>query len=445
MTTVANHTTISKHMWQIAVPSILANLSTPLLGLSDSFIMGHLPHERYLAAVALGSMFFSILYNGVNFLRMGTTGLAAQAHGRADELSLGKLLIRGCISAAAIGILFVILQSFLVNLFFMFMETEARVTDLTAQYFTIRIWGAPFALMNYVASGWLLGMGRAKEVLYIHLYMNISNILLNFLFVYGYDMTADGVALGTVLSETTAFFLSLYYVRRHSRREFHISIFGGDVLENILDLSAFKTLFSLNRDIFIRTMCLTLTLASFILLGTRFGTEILAANAVLMNLQNLTAYGLDGFAQAAEVLVGKEIGRKSKENLRAAVIVSSKWAIFTAATFTGIYFIFGDMVIHMLTNIESIREIASDYMVWVIILPLLSIWSFQLDGIFIGATAGASMRNGMIISTICYVLAIFILLPLWGNHGLWAAYSIFIVMRALTLFYKYPEIEKRAS
>lgn len=444
MSHASKDNTISRHMWQIAVPSILANLSTPLLGLSDSFIMGHLPHERYLAAVALGSMFFSILYNGVNFLRMGTTGLAAQAHGREDQLSLGKLLIRGCISAAAIGILFIIMQTFLAKLFFMFMEAEQAVLSLTAQYFTIRIWGAPFALMNYVASGWLLGMGRAREVLYIHLYMNISNIMLNYLFVYGYDMTADGVALGTVISETTAFFLSLYYVKRHSRKEFHIHIFGKEVLENILDLNAFKTLFSLNRDIFIRTTCLTLTLASFILLGTRFGTEILAANAVLMNLQNLTAYGLDGFAQAAEVLVGKEIGRKSKKNLRAAVIVSSKWAVYTATAFSLFYFLLGDTVINMLTNLETIRTISADYMIWVIVLPLLSIWSFQLDGIFIGATAGSFMRNGMIISTICYVICVYTLIPLWGNHGLWASYSIFLVMRALTLVIKYSEIEKRA-
>ncbi len=407
--------------------------------------MGHLPHERYLAAVALGSMFFSILYNGVNFLRMGTTGLAAQAHGRDDELSLGKLLIRGCISASAIGLLFILMQNMLAQLFFAFMEAEEAVLSLTAQYFSIRIWGAPFALMNYVASGWLLGMGRAKKVLYIHLYMNIINILLNFLFVYGYDMTADGVALGTVLSESSAFFLSLYYVKHHSRREFRIPIFGTDVLENILDFDAFKKLFSLNRDIFIRTMCLTFTLASFTLLGTRFGTEILAANAVLMNLQNLTAYGLDGFAQAAEVLVGKEIGKKSRDNLRTAVIISGKWAIYTATAFSVFYFLFGETVIHLLTTIETIRTISSEYLIWVIILPVLSIWSFQLDGIFIGATAGASMRNGMIISTVCYAICIYTLLPLWGNHGLWASYSIFIVMRALTLAVKYPEIEKRAS
>ncbi|MBT6032564.1 MAG: MATE family efflux transporter [Kordiimonadaceae bacterium] len=426
------------------MPSILANLSTPLLGLSDSFIMGHLPHARYLAAVALGAMFFSILYNGVNFLRMGTTGLAAQSHGRGDELSLNQLFIRGCISAFSIGLIFIVLQSLLSSAFFYFIEAEQAVINLAAEYFSIRIWGAPFALMNYVASGWLLGMGRAKEVLYIHLYMNISNIALNFLFVYGFDMTADGVALGTVLSESTAFLFCMYYVMGYNKSHFKLPLFAATVLDKIMDPIAFKTLFTLNRDIFIRTLCLTLTLASFILLGTRFGTEILAANAVLMNLQNLTAYGLDGFAQAAEVLVGKEIGKKSVKSLRAAVIVSSKWAIITAAVFSGFYFTFGELVINMLTNIEAIRLISMDYLIWVIVLPVLSIWSFQLDGIFIGATAGSFMRNGMIISTICYVVCIFTLLPLWGNHGLWASYSIFIVMRALTLVVKYPEIEKRA-
>lgn len=439
-----NNNTISRHMWQIAVPAILANLSTPLLGLSDSFIMGHLPHERYLAAVALGAMLFSILYNGVNFLRMGTTGLTAQAHGRDDELGLNQLVIRGCISAFAIGLLFIICQSLISLVFFSFMEAEQTVLNLTGQYFAIRIWGAPFALMNYVASGWLLGMGRAKQVLYIHLYMNISNILLNFLFVYGFDMTADGVALGTVLSETTAFFLSLYFVTAHNKSHFRLPLFDGHVLDNIMEISSFKVLFTLNRDIFIRTMCLTLTLASFIMLGTRFGTEILAANAILMNLQNLTAYGLDGFAQAAEVLVGKQIGKKSVSNLRAAVIISSKWAVYTAAVFSGFYFLFGEAVINLLTNIETIRIISKEYLIWIIMLPLLSIWSFQLDGIFIGATAGSHMRNGMIISTICYVISILVFMPMWGNNGLWFSYTLFVVMRALTLAVKYPEVEKRA-
>ncbi|MCC3860085.1 MATE family efflux transporter [Pseudemcibacter aquimaris] len=431
-------------MWQIAIPAVLANLSTPLLGLTDSFIMGHMPHERYLAAVALGAMAFSILYNGVNFLRMGTTGLSAQSYGRSDELALNQLFIRGCISAAVIGFIFILLQALLINTFIMFMEAEENVTALTHLYFTIRIWGAPFALMNYVASGWLLGIGRAKEVLYIHLYMNVSNILLNFLFVYGFDMTADGVALGTVLSESTAFIICLYYVKRENRLNAKLPLFGADVLQDIMNMAAFKKLFSLNRDIFIRTMCLTLTLASFTLLGTRFGTEILAANAILMNIQNLTAYGLDGFAQAAEVLVGKEIGRKSKERLRAAVIISGKWAIFTASAFSIIYFLFGEMMINALTNIEAIRTIAHDYLIWIIVLPILSIWSFQLDGIFIGATAGSDMRNGMIISTGFYVICVYTLIPMWENHGLWAAYTVFIVLRALTLLVKYPAIEKRA-
>lgn len=439
-----NNSKISREMWQIAVPAVLANLSTPLLGLSDSFIMGHMPHERYLAAVALGSILFSILYNGVNFLRMGTTGLAAQAYGRNDDLSLNQLFIRGCISAAIIGLLFIGLQNFLAQLFFMFMEAEEEVTSLSALYFSIRIWGAPFALMNYVASGWLLGIGRAREVLYIHLYMNISNILLNFLFVYGFDMTADGVALGTVLSESSAFIICLYYVFKENKNNSSLSLLGPATLNRIMELSAFKTLFSLNRDIFIRTMCLTLTLASFTLLGTRFGTEILAANAVLMNLQNLTAYGLDGFAQAAEVLVGKEIGRKSKESLRTAVIISSKYAILTALAFTVFYYLFGETLINTLTNIEAIRTISSEYLVWVIILPIISIWSFQLDGIFIGATAGGAMRNGMILSLITYMICIYTLLPQWQNHGLWAAYTIFMVMRAFTLAVKYPAIEKRA-
>lgn len=420
-------------MWQIALPAIIANLSIPLLGLADSFMMGHLPGPQYLGAVALGAMIFGLLYNGLNFLRMGTTGLTAQAAGRGDTVEISHLFLRGLVSAVVIGFLIMLIQFPLGKLIFLITGASPEVERLAQEYFSIRIWSAPFALINFVAVGWLLGLRRAKAALVIQLYMNVSNILLNILFVYGLSMTVDGVAYGTLGAEISAALFALYFIRRHPFQT---------RWKDVFQRTAFKRLFQLNRDIFIRTICLTLSLATFTVLGAGFGDNILAANAILMNLQMVTSFGLDGFAQAAEVLVGQEIGRQSRDGLRRVVLLTSKWALYFASVFFVIYLVFGELMIGLLTNLPDVRHIAGTYLVWLIILPLISVWSYQLDGIFIGATKGKHMRNGMVISTAVFAISLLVFLPLWHNHGLWLSYSLFMIARAVTLALKYPEVEK---
>jgi len=436
---------LSSHMWRIAVPAIIANISIPLLGLADSFIMGHLPDPRYLGAIALGAMIISILYNSMNFLRIATTGFTAQANGRRDHKAIPAIYLRAGLCALALGGAFILLQWPIVGVTFALTGADPAVEGLARKYFLIRIWGAPFALLNFVAVGWLLGLHKAKEALWVQVFMNISNILLNFLFVYGYAMGVDGVAFGTILSEFLASLLGLYLVARHCRKEFAYSIWRPLADNGLFDRDEFAKLFTLNRDIFIRTACLTGAMAGFTILGAAMGNDILAANAILMNLQMVTSYGLDGFAQAAEVLVGREIGRRSRRGLRRAVIISGKWALITAGLFSLVYFIFGGQIITTLTNIAAIRETAGRYLIWIIILPLVSIWSFQFDGIFIGATAGKSMRNGMLLSTLVYGLSLVLFLPPWGNHGLWLSYSIFLAARAATLAWEYPKVEQAAT
>lgn len=425
---------LTRSMWQIALPSIIANLSIPLLGLVDSFMMGHLSGSQYLGAVALGAMVFSLLYNGLNFLRMGTTGLTAQAAGRHDSAEISRLFLRSLASAVFIGFLIMLAQFPLGKIIFLITDASHQVESLAQEYFFIRIWSAPFALINFVAVGWLLGLHRAKAALLIQLYMNVSNIGLNMLFVYGLDMKVDGVAYGTLCAEISASLLAVYIISRHH----HVRADWRDVFQR----AAFTRLFRLNRDIFIRTICLTLSMAAFTILGAGFGDNILAANAILMNVHMMTSFGLDGFAQAAEVLVGKEVGRKSRIDLRRAVILTSKWALFTALVFFLIYLIFGSLLIDLLTNLPDVRRIARSYLVWLIILPLISVWSFQFDGIFIGATKGRHMRNGMVISMAVFALSLLVFLPLWGNHGLWLSYSLFMITRGVTLALKYPELEK---
>ncbi|NOZ66006.1 MAG: MATE family efflux transporter [Alphaproteobacteria bacterium] len=430
----------SRRMWQIALPSIIANISIPLLGLADAFIMGHLPDPRYLGAIALGAMMISILYNSVNFLRMATTGFTAQAVGRNETDTILQIYLRASIVAVGLGIFFILVQWPVTELTFSLTQADQGVENLAREYLYIRIWGAPFALINFVAVGWLLGLHKAKEALWIQLLMNICNILLNFLFVYGFGMDVDGVALGTIISEFLAACLAFHLISRHSRDMTGHGIWHSKARTGLFDRAAFVKLFILNRDIFIRTACLTGAMAAFTILGANMSKEILAANAILMNLQMVTSFGLDGFAQAAEVLVGKEIGKKSSTGLRQAVIISTKWSLITAGLFSLIYVTFGDMIIDGLTNITAVRNAAADYMIWVIVLPLVSVWCFLLDGIFIGATAGKYMRNGMVISTAIYIASLVIFLPLWQNHGLWLSYSIFMAVRGLSLAVKYPKV-----
>jgi len=436
---------LNSRMWHIAIPSIIANISIPMLGLADSFIMGHLPDARYLGAIALGAMVISILYNSVNFLRMATTGFTAQAYGGRQGKEISLIYLRGCLLALGIGLFFMLIQTFVADLLLSFSTVGRDVEDLTRTYIAIRIWGAPFALMNFVAVGWLLGLHKPRQALFIQVSMNVANILLNFLFVYGFHMTVEGVAYGTILSEFGAALLSLYLINRQSRDKTGYAIWHGKNSAGFLNKAAFTKMVVLNRDIFIRTACLTGTMASFTLFGASFGKTVLAANAILMNLQMVTSFGLDGFAQAAEVLVGKEIGQRSRKKLRQAVILSSKWALITASIFSLFYFFAGPVIISLLTNIEPVRQTANSYLIWVIILPLLSVWSFQLDGIFIGATMGKSMRNSMILSVLVYILCLIFFLPSYGNHGLWLSYSIFLLMRAIGLGTEYPKIEKAAG
>jgi len=438
---------LSRQMWHIALPAIVTNISVPMLGLVDSFIMGHLPDPRYLGAIALGAMMISLLYNSVNFLRMATTGFTAQAYGGlsqgAEEDGITKIYLRASLLAMVIGLSFIAIQIPVADITFFLTSADEGVEKLARHYFLIRIWGAPFACLNFVAVGWLLGLHKARAALWIQLVMNVSNILLNFLFVYGLGMDVDGVALGTILAEGLAAILAIWLVFSHNKAFSGLALWSREARRGLFDRREFARLFALNRDIFIRTACLTGSMAAFTILGANMGTTLLAANAILMNLQMVTSYGLDGFAQAAEVMVGKQIGRRSAEGLRKAVLLSGKWALITAILFSLIYGLFGEMFIDALTNIPEVRTTAEHYIIWVIVLPLVSVWSFHLDGIFIGATAGKYMRSGMIISTIIYGASLVVFLPLWHNHGLWLSYSIFMVTRALTLARAYPDIYPR--
>ncbi len=424
-------------VWRLAGPIILSNVSVPLLGIVDTAVMGHLDHAYYIGAVAVGAMIFSYVYWGFGFLRMGTTGLVAQAYGADDVNEIRALLGRSMFLAGVLAAAVIALQWPLITGAMMFIEASAEVEALATTYFEIRIWAAPAALANYAVLGWLLGLQRAKSALMLQVFMNGLNIVLDIWFVLGLGWGVEGVALATAISEYAAAALGLALAFRG------LGQLGGawrDV--SLLDPDKLKHLLAVNTDIFIRTLCLVSAFAYFTSQGAAMGDVLLAANAVLMNFQLFMGYALDGFAFAAEALVGAAVGARDRSRLSAAVRTSTLWAGLFALMYGLVYWFAGTAIIAAITDIEEVREAAGTYLWWAVLSPLISVWSFQLDGIFIGATRTRAMRNGMIVSLGIFLASVWVLVPLYGNHGLWLAFYLFMIARAVTLAVRYPALAR---
>ena len=424
-------------VWALAGPIILSNLSTPLLGAVDTAVVGHLPDAAYIGGVAVGAVIFNFLYWGFGFLRMGTTGFTAQAFGAEDTAELRAALARPLLLAFVLGALLVFLQAPVGWLAFALFEASDQVEDFARSYYAIRIWSAPAALANYAMLGWLLGTRRAGAVLLIQLVLNGINILLDLVFVIGLGWGVEGVALASLLAELGAMVLGLAVVARALNT-------GGGSWEwaRIASPERLAVLLRANLDIFIRTLCLLGAFAYFTARSATMGDVLLAGNAILLQLQSFTAYGLDGFAHAVEVLAGNALGARSRPAFREAVRVSTLWALGTAGAVTGIYLVLGGSIVALFTDLEAVRRAAEIYLPWVVVAPLVSVWSFQLDGIFIGVTRTRDMRNAMMLSLAIYLGACWVLVPTLGNHGLWLAFTILMVARAATLGWLYPRLER---
>lgn len=429
-----------RRVLMLAAPIILSNLSIPLLGAVDTAVMGHLPDPAYIGGVAIGALIFSYIYWGFGFLRMGTTGLVAQAHGAEDAVELRAILGRSGLLAVGLAGLLLLFQRPLGAVAFAILESTPEVESLAGTYYTIRLWGAPAALLNYVAWGWLIGVQRMRSALALSVFMNGLNIVLDLVLVVGLGHGIAGVALATLISEWSALALAVWLVMRVLRKTR-----GAWVRERIFDGERIAGLLRVNADIFIRTLCLVSAFAWFTAQGARMGNVLLAANAILLNFQMFMAYGLDGFAHASEALIGSAVGAGDRHLLRRAVRTTTIWAVGTAALFALVYAGAGRMIIAALTSIPEVRAAAATYLPWVAVSPLISVWSFQLDGIFIGATRTPEMRNGMLISLGIFLAAGWILIPRMGNHGLWLAMMVFMVIRAVTLGAWYPRITRDLS
>ncbi len=436
--------TTSAHfrIWAIAGPAILANSSAPLVGLVDIWAVGHLPGPVHLASVGLGSVIFNYIFWAFGFLRMGTTGLVAQARGAGDAGKLVAEVLRSAALALFFGLLLLLLQEGILAISLKVMAPPGAVESITATYFRIRIWAAPASLMVFAISGVLFGLGKTHVILALQLVLNITNGVLNLIFVVGLGMGVPGVALGTLIAQWLTAILSIWVV---------INIIGGRQLLGALRsgqtwlMSRFKRIMVINGFIFVRTIFLMTALAIIMRSAGQLGETEMAASHVINQYMLLMALGLDGFAHAAEALVGRAWGKGLRLEFRRWVVLTTFWAVLASLVYALFFWLAGNTITGLLTDIDGIRETVSELMPIVIALPMVSIWCYQFDGIYIGATAAGAMMITMGISFAVYLLALGPMTQAWGLQGLWGAVLIFMGLRGLCQAIWYPRLEARLS
>lgn len=430
----------NRRVWVLAWPLMVSNVTQPLVGLADTAVVGHLDHAYFIGAVALGSLIFSYIYWGFGFLRMGTTGLTAQAYGAEKSDEVKATLARALLMAALFGFLCILLRGVAIDFALWLLGASENVETHARTYIEIRVLSAPGALANIAILGWFYGMQNTRAGLIQQLIINGTNIGLNFLFVFGFGWEVAGVAWASVVSEYLGLVVAAVLVLNMLRK-----VDGRFRWILIKDRMRFKAMMVLNVDIFIRTVCLLTGSAFFLNIGAGFGELVLAANAVLMNFQAISAHALDGFAHAAEAMIGRAIGARDRKELSQAVKYSTVWAGIFALAFVAVFALTYDLLIALMTNIEAVKETARTYVIWAIIAPFISVWAFQFDGIFLGATRSGEMRNGMIVSLAIFVAVTYLIIPYLSNHGLWLAYLIFVSMRAVTLAARYGKVRAMAE
>ena len=435
MTAVTHH-----YVWKLAMPMIMANISIPILGMVDTAVVGHLDSAHYLGAVAIGTLIFSFLFWGFGFLRMATTGLTAQAFGNQDSSQSQQILLQAIYFALLIALFILLFQQAISQIAFHYIDSSELVKTSARQYFDIRIWSTPAILVNYVIWGWLIGNEATKSTLYLVLTVNITNIILDILFVNFLGMDVNGVALASVIAEYSGLLLGLFML--HKRGIELISF--KSTLDSFNKKQPYEVL-TLHGNIFLRTLCLIFSFAFFTIQSAKYGDNVLSANSVLLNFITFMAFVLDGFANATEVLSGKAIGRKNHQQLYRVVFITGILSLSMAIVFSLSYQLFGRHIITLLTSIPVVINIANQHLTWLAIAPLIGFWSYLFDGLFIGATRSREMRNTMLFSTfICYLPAWYFLQDM-GNDGLWIALLIFLAARGISQACYLPLIFKFKS
>ncbi|MCB1480373.1 MAG: MATE family efflux transporter [Rhodobiaceae bacterium] len=425
-------------VFAIAVPMTLAYLSTPILGIVDTTVIGRLGDAALLGGIAVGAIIFDLIFTTFNCLRSSTTGLTAQALGAGNDTEMRATLYRSVIIALICGVAVVALQVPILAASLWFMGASDAVSDATSQYFSIRVLGTPFGLVNYAILGWFLGLGRAGTGLALQGVLNLLNIILNVFFVMGLGWGIAGVAWGTVIGEATIALIGTVLVWRELGGEWRI--------HRVVLLNAERLLATVlvNRDIMIRSFSLLFAFWLFTAAGARNGDVILGANAVLMNFFLLGGYFLDGFATAAEQFAGRAVGARHRPAFERAVNLTVLWGFILAGILTTLLFVFGGAFIDLMTTNETVRETARTYLIWATLTPVVGVLAFQFDGVFIGATWSDDMRNMMLLSLAIYVALWKVAEPAFGNHGLWLALNGFLAARGVLLLWRYRRRIARA-
>ena len=429
----------NRRVLRIAVPIVVSNATVPILGAVDTAVVGQMGAAAPIGAVGIGAVVLSALYWIFGFLRMGTTGLAAQARGAGDEAETDALLSRALLIALAGGLALILLQLPLFAAAFLLAPASDEVETLARGYLAIRIWSAPAAIAVYAITGWLIAAERTGAVLAVQVCMNGVNIVLDLVFVLGFGWGVEGVAVATVIAECAGAALGLWFCREVLSRP------AWRDAGRIFDAPRLWRMAAVNGDILVRSLLLQAIFVSFLFLGSDLGDVPLAANQVLLQFLYITAYAMDGFAFAAEALVGRAMGARARAALRRAALMTGRWGFGTCTVLALAFALGGGALIDVMTTAPEVRAAARDYLPWMVAAPLLGALAWMLDGIFIGATRTADMRNMMIVSAAVYALAVAAFVPVWENHGLWAALMVSFAVRGLTLLWRYPALERAAE
>jgi len=415
---------------------IFSNITVPLLGLVDTAVIGHLDHAYLLGGSTVGAMIITFVTWLCGFLRMTTTGLAAQAMGQQDSEQGLFVLLRGLIVVVLIGGSLIIFQGFYLDGALSLAGGSEQVQFYARQYASIRIWGIPAALANLVILGWLLGNHQTKVVMWLLIVTNITNLLLDLLFVLQFNWQVEGIAYATLIAEYSGLILGLFAIVNYFKKISLKNLTGKGLNLSLIALfekAALLRYFQLNRDILIRTLCLEICFVFITFQGARLGDTVIAANAILMNFVLLISFGLDGIANAAEAMVGKAQGAKDHKSLKQVVLVSLFWTAIFALFYSAIFLAAGEFFIKFISDIPDVVVLAKQHLVWLIVLPIVGCWCYLFDGVYIGLMRAKEMRNSMIISTFFCFFPLWFLLQGYGNHGLWAAFSLFLLARGITL------------
>ena len=417
---------MDRKIFRLAIPNIITNITVPLLGMIDMAVAGRLGSAVFIGAIALGANIFNMIYWNFGFLRMSTSGFAAQAYGARDMAEAMNVFIRSLMIGLGIGVLIVLLQYPIGEFAFTLIRSGPESVHHVESYFRIVIWGAPAVLGMYAFKGWFIGMQNARIPMFIAILNNVLNIILSVLFVFGFGMKIEGIALGTVLSQIISIMVAAAFWWRYYRR-----LRKYIRKETIWDKRSIRSFFRVNADVFVRTFLLTLVTTFFTFASSGMGEITLAVNALLMQFFMLFSYFMDGFAYAGEALTGRFVGAGNVKALKLMLKRLFFWGWVVSIAAVVIYAIFPNQLLHILTNDVQIIESTKDFMFWTVLIPLTGFAAFLWDGIFIGATASRQMRNAMVFSSLLFFATYFIMTPLWGNNGLWLSFILYLLGRGV--------------